>query len=146
MVDRTRLDQWLADHNAKLIRRDADTRGRISNKWDVYAVDGRLMVVWSCFDNIREELDNIDVFLPATEENSWDATIAALDRFANETPVKVLVEIQGGALATIMTNTPVDVTLRDFDNIEAGDEDPLAEFGGKYETNYQAAGYPLTAL
>jgi hypothetical protein len=86
MVDRTRLDQWLADHNAKLIRRDADTRGEFSNKWDVYAIrGGRLMVVWSCFDNRRNELDNIDVFLPATEENSWDATIAALDRFANET-------------------------------------------------------------
>jgi hypothetical protein len=41
----------------------------------------------------------------------------------------VLVTVEGGVLTGVRSTVPgVQVTLRDFDNINAGDEDPLADF------------------
>ena len=42
-------------------------------------------------------------------------------------PIRILVVVSGGCVTDVMASEPMDVTLRDFDNIKAGDTDPIPE-------------------
>jgi hypothetical protein len=50
---------------------------------------------------------------------------------------KVVVEITGGVCHTVYATAPVDVTVRDFDNIKEGDKDPLDGADLAESTEYQ---------
>jgi len=50
---------------------------------------------------------------------------------------KVVVEVSGGIAHTVHATMPIDVTIRDLDNIKAGDKDPLRGADLSTSTEYQ---------
>jgi hypothetical protein len=47
------------------------------------------------------------------------------DEILQSVKPKIVVEIAGGVCNDVYATSPVDVTVRDFDNIKSGDKDPL---------------------
>jgi hypothetical protein len=47
------------------------------------------------------------------------------DEILNAIKPKVVVEVSGGSAHSVYATMPMDVIVRDHDNIKAGDEDPL---------------------
>ena len=52
---------------------------------------------------------------------------------------KVIVEISGGVCQAVYSTSPVEVVVRDFDNIKEGDSDPLDGADLTKSVEYQEA-------
>ena len=61
------------------------------------------------------------------------------DEILRQTKPKVVIEISGGVCNDVYASAPVDVTVRDFDNIKGGDRDPLDGADLTKSVEYQEA-------
>lgn len=76
----------------------------------------------------------------------YDRVIQVLRKLPKPEVPMVLVTVEGGVVTSVRSSVPIACVVRDFDNIEAGDPDPLSEFctnpNDKYDADLEKAGYP----